>query len=67
MAAVLEEVQNAVETAEGEVQRMLELEKLGLAVDGPGTMCMHCQQEGKSCLRLGLCCHYVGLFPSREL
>ena len=61
VAAVLEEVENAVEDVEGEVQRMLELEKLGLAVEGPGTMCTHCQDEGDPWIRLELSC-FLGRF-----
>jgi len=43
---VLEEVENAVEDPQGEVERMQELERVKLATDCPGAGCAQCQEEG---------------------
>ena len=52
VAAVLEEVDNAIEDCEGEVERLQEIERRQLLESHCGAECSHCHEEGKSCLKL---------------
>ena len=45
--SVFEEVENAIEDADGEVERVLEIEKQRIVTNGHGLECSQCQEEGK--------------------
>lgn len=45
--SVLEEVQNAIEDSEGEIERLLEIEKQNLLGTCSGAECSQCQEHGR--------------------
>lgn len=44
--SVFEEVENAIEDADGEVERVLEIEKQRIVTTAHGLECSQCQEEG---------------------
>ena len=48
MDTVIEEIENALEDADGEVERLLEIEKQSLAGATLSLECSQCQEEGEA-------------------
>ena len=48
MDTVIEEIENALEDADGEVERLLEIEKQSLAGANLSLECSQCQEEGEA-------------------